>query len=160
MTINELIKAYYEKNPDGHYFDKDTLHFFGERISDMYVLKNTAKIKDVSGEEHECYIVSRLQRNYPGGARRTYAYFDVDTLNDIIPEEDKTMKKEAKQISIDNGNSYVTPAEAIDAMAWDVIAHMMDDDIRETVHNELAPCTEEEFLVAYLEMATDDLIIG
>ena len=84
MTINELIKTYYKKNPDGHYFDKDTLKFFGERISDMYVLKNTVKIKDISGEERECYIVSRLQRNYPGGARRTYAYFDVETLDDII----------------------------------------------------------------------------
>ena len=84
MTINKLIKAYYEKHPDGHYFDKDTLRIFGERISDMYVLKDTVKIQDISGEEHECYIVSRLQRNHPGGARRTYAYFDVDTLNDII----------------------------------------------------------------------------
>jgi len=83
MTINKLIKAYYEKHPDGHYFDKDTLRFFGERISDMYVLKDTVKIKDYSGEERECYIVSRLQRNYPGGARRTYAYFDVETLDDI-----------------------------------------------------------------------------
>lgn len=84
MTINKLIKAYYEKHPDGHYFDKDTLRFFWERISDMYVLKNTVKIHDISGEEHEAYVISRLQRNYPGGARRTYAYFDVDTLNDII----------------------------------------------------------------------------
>ncbi len=84
MKIHELIKAYYKKNPDGHYFDKDTLRFFGERISDMYVLKNTVKIKDISGEEHEAYVISRLQRNHPGGPRRTYAYFDVETLNDII----------------------------------------------------------------------------
>lgn len=84
MTIHELIKTYYEKNPDGHYFDKDTLRFFGERISDMYVLKDTVKIKDISGEKHEAYVISRLQRKHPGGPRRTYAYFDVDTLNDII----------------------------------------------------------------------------
>ena len=83
MTINKLINAYYEKNPDGHYFDKDTLRYFGERIADMYVLDGTVKIKDYNGEERECYIVSRLQRNYPGGARRTYAYFDVETLQDI-----------------------------------------------------------------------------
>jgi len=25
-----------------------------------------------------------LQRNYPGGARRTYAYFDIETLDDVI----------------------------------------------------------------------------
>ena len=84
MTINKLIKAYYEKHPDGHYFDKDTLRFFGERISDMYVLKKTVTVTDSRGEDHEAYVVSRLQRNHPSGPRRTYAYFDVDTLNDII----------------------------------------------------------------------------
>lgn len=82
-NINDLINDYYEKNPNGHYFDRDTLKFFGERISDMRLLKGTMKIKDISGKEHEVYVISRLQRNYPGGARRTYAYFDVDTLNDI-----------------------------------------------------------------------------
>lgn len=33
----------------------------------------------------------------------------------------------------------------------DVIASYMDDDIRETVHYELAPCTPEEFLIRYLD---------
>lgn len=65
-----------------------------------------------------------------------------------------------KKISIDNGRSYVTPAEAIYAMSWDAIASMMDDDTREAVHRDLAPCTEAEFLAAYLERATDNLIIG
>lgn len=32
------------------------------------------------------------------------------------------------------------------------IATYMDDDIRETVHYELAPCTHEEFLKRYLEL--------
>ena len=83
-NINEFIRAYYKKNPEGHYFDPETLKFFGERVSDMRLLKKTVKIKDILGVEHEAYVISRLQRNYPGGARRTYAYFDVNTLNDII----------------------------------------------------------------------------
>lgn len=29
---------------------------------------------------------------------------------------------------------------------WDSVVSYMDDDIRETVHTELAPCTNEEFL--------------
>ena len=79
-----LIGKLKTKNPNGHYFDRDTLKFFGERVSDMRLLKGTVKIKDISGKEHEAYVISRLQRKYPGGARRTYAYFDVNTLNDII----------------------------------------------------------------------------
>jgi len=32
---------------------------------------------------------------------------------------------------------------------WSVIVNMMDDDIREELHHELAPCTEQEFFTAY-----------
>ena len=58
----------------------------------------------------------------------------------------------------------MTAQEAMSAIAerglWDAIANVMDDDIREAVHAAVAPCTEAEFLAAYLERATDDLIIG
>lgn len=37
----------------------------------------------------------------------------------------------------------------------DVIATYMDDDIRERVHFELAPCTPEEFLIRYIELDPD-----
>lgn len=35
---------------------------------------------------------------------------------------------------------------------WDVICSYMDDEIRERVHTEMAPCTEMEFLTRYLEL--------
>lgn len=37
---------------------------------------------------------------------------------------------------------------------------MMDDDTREKVHFDFSPCTEEEFLNAYLSISDYDLIIG
>ena len=49
----------------------------------MRLLKGTYRVKDFTGEEHSCYKVSKLSRKYPGGPKRTYAYFDVNTLNDI-----------------------------------------------------------------------------
>jgi hypothetical protein len=64
------------------------------------------------------------------------------------------------QISIDNGHSYVTASEALETISLDTMLNYMDDDTREAVHNELAPCTDAEFLTRYLEFATDDLIIG
>lgn len=33
----------------------------------------------------------------------------------------------------------------------DDIARFMDDDIREMVHMDLAPCSHEEFIIAYLK---------
>lgn len=35
------------------------------------------------------------------------------------------------------------------AIDFDTAVSMMDDDIRESVHAELAPCTEQEFFTAY-----------
>lgn len=72
--------------------------------------------------------------------------------------------KTMKQISLNNGHSYMTAAEAMPEIEernlWDVIVNFIDDDTRETVHAELAPCTTLEFLTRYLEIAPDNLIIG
>lgn len=32
---------------------------------------------------------------------------------------------------------------------WDAIVNMMDDELREDLHMELAPCAEQEFFDAY-----------
>jgi len=32
---------------------------------------------------------------------------------------------------------------------------LMDDDLRESLHNEIAPCTDREFLVAYCAAHSD-----
>jgi hypothetical protein len=65
-----------------------------------------------------------------------------------------------KRISIDNGNSWTTPEAAIATLGLDVIVNYMDDDDRERTHLEMAPCTDSEFLIHYLEIAKDDIIIG
>ncbi len=38
---------------------------------------------------------------------------------------------------------------------WEAIEALMDDEIRERVAFELAPCTEEAFLKRYLELDPD-----
>lgn len=38
---------------------------------------------------------------------------------------------------------------------WDAVVNLMDDEKRETVHDELSPCSEEEFLARYLEIDPD-----
>lgn len=35
---------------------------------------------------------------------------------------------------------------------WNAIVNLMDDEIRESVHRELAPCTNDEFLTRYAEL--------
>lgn len=83
QNIDDLRVAYYDAYPDGHFFDHDTLKFFGERYSEMRLLKDTVKITDVLGTEHECYVVSSRQRIPLVGVKRVHHYFDVKTLEDI-----------------------------------------------------------------------------
>lgn len=45
----------------------------------------------------------------------------------------------------------MTAKEIINNGFYDAAVVLMDDEIREDLHNKLAPCTEEEFLEAYIE---------
>lgn len=42
---------------------------------------------------------------------------------------------------------------------WDAIVSYMDDDIREQIHGELAPCTEEAFWARYVELDAENEIL-
>lgn len=79
------------------------------------------------------------------------------------------------QISLNNGNSYMTASEAIRTIydpdssycgGWDAIVYAMDDDIRESIVNAGLDYNGDEqhdnelFLAAYLEAAEHDLVIG
>lgn len=45
----------------------------------------------------------------------------------------------------------MTAKEIIEAGLFEAAVELMDDEIREELHANLAPCTEEEFLTAYME---------
>lgn len=81
ITVDKLIREYYRRNPDGHFFDYDTLAWFGESPSTMRVI-GTKMI-----DEHECYVLATRQRNYPAGPRTQHYYFDVDTFEYIGAKE-------------------------------------------------------------------------
>jgi hypothetical protein len=82
---------------------------------------------------------------------------EADVLTEALDEFEH---KHPHHISIDNGNDFVDPVEAVESMDWDVIVNAMDDDTREAVNAELAPCTNEAFLTRYLQLAPEDLIVG
>lgn len=78
-----------------------------------------------------------------------------------------------KHISINNGNTYYGPDETACAIAdladkisgdldsaWTVIENAMDDETREKISDEHAPCNYDEFLAHYLKAAPEDLVIG
>ena len=84
MTVYELKARYLEKHPSGHFFDPETLKFFGETLSSMRVLRETVQKRDSMGEMHTSYVLSKLGKDFSGKKRRTYAYFDVNTFEHVI----------------------------------------------------------------------------
>lgn len=80
---HSLRRAHESKNPESHFFNTDTLRFFGEKMSSMRLLNDHTVVKDVMGQEHECWVLSTLQKPPFGNKRRVYHYFDVETLEQI-----------------------------------------------------------------------------
>lgn len=89
-TINSayaLRNEYYKHNPDGHYFDAETLKFWGERFSEFSVLKEMTVIHDYRGTAHNCYVLSKITKDYRGRRVRKYDYFDGETFDRVLPVE-------------------------------------------------------------------------
>ena len=84
MDIWMFVRMYKDKNPSGHFFDRDTLKFFGERMSEMRVLEGVRTVKDWRGNEHKAYCLSTRQRPPFGQPFRKHFYFDVETMEDIM----------------------------------------------------------------------------
>ena len=67
-------------------------------------------------------------------------------------------------ISLNNGFSWLSAEDAMSVIDkydfWDTVVETMDDDTRESVHAELAPCSRLDFLRRYLELAQENLILG
>lgn len=66
-------------------------------------------------------------------------------------------------ISLDGGKTLTcaedTVCEIEENNLWDIVFAQMDDEVRETVRKEYAPCSNEEFLQLYLYCAQNDFII-
>lgn len=83
-SVSDLVGAYQRAHPDGHFFDPKTLKFFGERRSEMRLLRRTTVVTSAAGVQHECHVLSSVQRPGPPLApRRVYHYFDVETLEPV-----------------------------------------------------------------------------
>lgn len=84
-NIYHFISDHRRKNPASHYFDHGTLKFFGERLSEMRILRRMVRVRNCCGELRDAYCLSTIQRPPFSGGRpsRHYAYFDAETLAQI-----------------------------------------------------------------------------
>lgn len=73
------------------------------------------------------------------------------------------------KINFSNGFSrWFDANEAVEAIKFaeengitlEAIACAMDDELREAVAADFSPCSDAEFLAAYLHLASEDIVIG
>lgn len=82
MTAHELIKEYKKNRPHGHYFDDETLRFFGDDLKTATV--ELVNIKTTYGTI-DAYKYTANQRNAPTQPYYHTAYFDADTFAEVEP---------------------------------------------------------------------------
>ena len=95
---------------------------------------------------------------------------DILTPADLLGDkyDDRDAMPEA-EFSMDNGRTRYD-ADMVEQMCedeleelsrlWGAVVIMMDEDIREAVHDDIFPCTDQEFLAEYLRRAPRNLVVG
>lgn len=116
---------------------------YPEKVIDWNTDGEELSISTSDGQEYYCYKTDNIYDS---------DYFDMSTVVDFVATED------GLQLYTADGCGYYWERKVMSMISqerMDTIGTYMDDDIREQVHYELAPCTPEEFLIRYLDLDPD-----
>ena len=73
-----------------------------------------------------------------------------EALDDLTVDEAEIERLSREWgVSIESLMEQVEEADDADTINYDAAVELMDDELREQVHADLAPCTDEEFLREY-----------
>lgn len=77
MTVAQLKRLYKSANPNGHYFDRKTMRFFGDTCRNYGVRKSYMSFTDMSNNTtlHAAWELYRIRP--VNGGLKTSAYFDA-----------------------------------------------------------------------------------
>lgn len=100
MNIHTFKKLYNEKNPEHHFFDPETLKFFGDSLDRMKVRE--AKDPREGHEGEPAYILTSRQRRpelYEGEEERTYIFTGEGIHYEGTPDSYDTTKGTPKKLA-------------------------------------------------------------
>jgi hypothetical protein len=85
MTVLELRHLYERNNPGGHFFDRETMRFFGDTMSNFGV-RDGGEVNTLTEKGIEKAEVWELYRRRPvkGGLHGVFAYFRKDNGREIF----------------------------------------------------------------------------
>ena len=81
ITASQLKRLYNQNNIDCHYFDRKSMQFFGDTMSNYYVPAKTVMINSWSGDVIEFYELQR-KRAVKEGLNKS-AYFCIKTFTPV-----------------------------------------------------------------------------
>lgn len=87
ISISWIIAEYKKRHPDGHYFDNDTLKFWGEKICDMRLSKRLHYV-EVGNSVYNCYKLTVPAKD-PFDDNKPFdhiTYFDEQTFSPVKSE--------------------------------------------------------------------------
>ncbi len=84
MTVKVLMQKYKANNPEGHFFDKETIKYFNDR--DREVEKDPCMVKThMGGEIHKCWVYhSTISPEPEAPGYKTTHYFDTETFAEVV----------------------------------------------------------------------------
>ena len=85
MHIIEL-KYYVKHGTDSHFFDRETMEFFGDTLDNYCVSEKPVKVKTSRGDIVECWELRRIRPVKHG--LQDSAYFNVKDFSRVLPAKD------------------------------------------------------------------------
>ena len=83
--MNKTELKYNVMNTGSYFFDRSSMKFFGDTMSNYYVPKATVKVDTYTREGIECYELQRVRPVKHG--LNSSAFFAVDTFENIHPKQ-------------------------------------------------------------------------
>ncbi|WII71766.1 hypothetical protein QJS83_14975 [Bdellovibrio sp. 22V] len=75
-TSSQLKSLHLEAQPDSKYFDRDTMKFFGDTMSNFAVSKDVVETND--GDRIAVYELRRKAKTHKGAPAGIVAFFDMN----------------------------------------------------------------------------------
>jgi len=81
MTVLELKSKYQKNNPDGHFFDKDTMKHWGDTMNNFGIMKNPIQINTLKGKKAVWVLYRKTVKDC---FQQKMFYFDAETFNIVF----------------------------------------------------------------------------
>lgn len=81
MTASTL--KYKVQKTGSYFFDRKSMRFFGDTMSNYYVSRHIVEITDSIGDTYQCYALTRVHPVKDN--MQSTAYFDIETFENILP---------------------------------------------------------------------------